>query len=316
MITRRHIPLDGLRLSYLEKGTATPGRPSLVLLHGLMGCAATFQPLMEALGGDQHVIALDFPGSGQSERRADIDAGLASTAQLVARLVEALDLNRPVVLGHSHGGAVALRLAAVSPAHLRSLILFAPAHPYFEEGEPLIRFYLSLPGRLFAYTLPWYPRWLQLIGLRRMAGPRSWDTPEKLQPYRESLRTPGTMAHLLKLLRTWQEDFGNLRRLLRKPLATPSMIVWGDCDRAVPLKSAAELRAHLLHSELHVLQGIGHRPAEETPEIAAGLIAGWMERTAIAAPHRAVDAMPVHGARAVGSAMRAAGADGMVRATA
>ena len=50
MIERRHFQLDGLGLSYLEQGGEVQGEPTLVLLHGLMGCAETFVPLIEELG--------------------------------------------------------------------------------------------------------------------------------------------------------------------------------------------------------------------------------------------------------------------------
>jgi pimeloyl-ACP methyl ester carboxylesterase len=278
MIERREFSIDGLRLSYLEKGKAAKGQPSLILLHGLMGCADTFLPLMQELHSDLHVLALDLPGSGHSERRDDIDASLDTMAQLVGRFLTALKLHKPVVLGHSHGGAVAMSLVARHRDALRSLVLLAPAHPYFNEGEPLIRFYLSLPGQIFAYAMPWFPEWLQMMGLRRMAGPQSWDTPERLKPYRDNLRTPGTMSHLLRLLRTWHKDMSGLRRALRRTLKTSTLIVWGECDRAVPLHSAAKLRAHLLHSELITLPGIGHRPAEETPTLVAGFIHEWLAR--------------------------------------
>jgi magnesium chelatase accessory protein len=280
MIERHQLHLDGLRLSYLEQGRATQGRPSLVLLHGLMGCAETFEPFMRELAPDRHVLALDLPGAGGSERRAGMDASLEATTGHVHRFIAALGLDRPVLLGHSYGGAVGLRLCALHPQVLRSLVLVAPAHPYFKEANPLIRFYLSLPGRLFAYTMPWYPRWLQMMGLRRMAGPRSWDTPARLKPYRENMRTPGTMKHLLKLLSTWQPDFDSLRLLLRRPLATPTLILWGDSDRAVPIHSAAELRAHFLKSQLQVLRGVGHRPAEESPAEVARLTEDWIARGA------------------------------------
>jgi pimeloyl-ACP methyl ester carboxylesterase len=272
MPERRHLHIDGLHLSYLEHGSVVQGMPSLVLLHGLMGSAATFLPFMREMESGHHVIALDLPGSGLSERRDDIAADLKSTANLVARFLDALGLEKPIVLGHSHGGAIALRLAAKYPGRLTSLALLAPAHPYFKEANPVIRFYLSLPGRLFAYTMPWFPQWLQMIGLRRMAGPQSWDSPDRLLPYRENLRTPGTIAHLLKLLRTWNDDMASLGRLLRKPLSTPTIILWGNCDRAVPVYSAQQLRSHLLKSELHVLPSVGHRPAEETPAIVADLM--------------------------------------------
>jgi len=80
MMERRQIVMDGLRLSYLEKGKAAKDQPSLVLIHGLMGCAETFVPLMQELHPDLHVIALDLPGAGQSERRHDIDPSLAFTS--------------------------------------------------------------------------------------------------------------------------------------------------------------------------------------------------------------------------------------------
>jgi pimeloyl-ACP methyl ester carboxylesterase len=283
MIERRQIRMDGLQLSYLERGAAAEDKPSLVLLHGLMGCAETFLPLIQELDADLHVIALDLPGAGHSERREDIDASLRTTSELVRRFLSAIHLHKPIVLGHSHGGAVAMSLAAHHRRDtVRSLVLLAPAHPYFDEGDPLIRFYLSLPGRIFAYTMPWLPEWLQMLGLRRMAGPKSWDTPERLKPYRDNLRTPGTMSHLLRLLRTWHKDMSSLRRALSRSrgrsLDTPTLIVWGDCDRAVPLHSAAKLRVHLHHSELIAIPGVGHRPAEEAPKLVAAFIHSWLER--------------------------------------
>ncbi len=278
MLQRRYLSIDGLHWSFLEKGEASQEQPTLVLLHGLMGCAETFIPLMENLDPALHVVALDLPGAGQSERRDDIDPRLLTTAEQVARILQELRIERPIVLGHSHGGAVALSLAARYRDNVRSLMLLAPAHPYFDEGDPLIRFYLSFPGRLFAYTLPWYPRWLQLLGLRRMAGRSSSDTIKQLRPYRENLRTPGTIHHLLRLLKSWKKDFSGLHKALKKPLATPSLIVWGDYDRAVPLQSAPALRERLLRSELVVLRGIGHRPAEEAPAAVAHLLHEWLQR--------------------------------------
>ena len=278
MMQRQYIQLEGLRLSYLEQGKAAKDQPSLVLLHGLMGCAETFVPLMQQLDPGQHVIALDLPGAGHSERRPDIDPRLATTAEQVSHILDDLHLRRPILVGHSHGGAVAMSVAAHHRQSIGSLVLISPAHPYFDEADPLIRFYLSKPGQLFAHLMPWFPEWIQMIGLRRMAGPQSWDTPERLKPYRDNLRTPGTIYHLLRLLQTWHNDMAGLRRSLRRPLETPTLVLWGDCDAAVPLRSAPELRAHLLHSQLIILPGVGHRPAEEAPTLVANFIHTWMKQ--------------------------------------
>lgn len=278
MVVRRELSLSRWRISCLERGVARADQPSLVLVHGLMGTAATFVPLLEALPADRHAVAIDLPGAGGSERNRRLSATLSSASVCVGEIVAALNLHRPVLVGHSHGGAVGLHLAASEPGMLRSLVLLAPAHPYFGHADQIIRFYLSPLGMAFAHTIPWYPQWLQMVGLRRMAGPQSWDTPERLLPYRENLRTRGTIGHLLRLLQTWHSDMRELRQLLLAPFRLPTLLIWGDHDRAVPLSTASALQAHLRRSELQVLPGVGHRPAEERAELCAELIEEWCER--------------------------------------
>lgn len=223
-------------------------------------------------------MAIDLPGAGGSERNRRLSATLPSASRCVAEILEAMQLHRPVLVGHSHGGAVALHLAAAEPELVRSLVLLAPAHPYFRNADQIIRFYLSPVGVAFAHTLPWYPRWLQMFGLRRMAGPQSWDTPERLAPYRENLQTRGTIGHLLRLLRTWHSDMRELRHLLEAPFRKPTLLIWGDHDRAVPVSTAAALQRRLRRSELQILAGVGHRPAEERPAVCAELIEDWCQR--------------------------------------
>ncbi len=278
MAVRRELTLSQWRISCLEQGKPRVDQPSLVLIHGLMGTAATYQPLLEVLPPDRHAIAIDLPGAGGSERNPRLSATLSSATRCVAEILRALELDRPVLVGHSHGGAVGLHLAASEPGMLRSLVLLAPAHPYFRHADQLIRFYLSPFGIAFAHTMPWYPQWLQMVGLRRMAGPQSWDTPERLVPYRENLRTRGTIGHLLRLLQTWHSDMRELRHLLEAPFRLPTLVIWGDHDRAVPVDTATPLLARLRQAELHVLAGVGHRPAEERPQVCAELIEGWCER--------------------------------------
>lgn len=243
-----------------------------------MGCADTFRPLLAELPCGQHVVALDFPGAGRSERRAGLDATLPAIARATLEALKCMGLQETCLLGHSHGGSVAMQVAQIAPERVRSMVLLAPAHPYFREGDPLIRFYLTLPGRLFAYAMPWFPRWMQMIGLRRMAGPQSWDSAERLKPYRDNLRTPGTICHLLRLLRSWHEDMAALHRSLCQRVEQATLLLWGDCDRAVPHSSATELRRHFDSSQLHLLHGVGHRPAEERPEIVAGHLMRFLGR--------------------------------------
>lgn len=278
MLNRRTLQLSQGCVSYLEQGSPKPGEPTLVLLHGLMGTAATFIPLMEALSPERHVIAVDLPGAGKSDRDPRVSPHLWSISQCVSGILTSLNLEGPILVGHSHGGAVALHLAASEPGRVSALVLLAPAHPYFRHADQIISFYLSPLGRAFAHTMPWYPEWVQMAGLRSMAGPESWDSRERLAPYRENLRTQGTIPFLLRLLRTWHSDMRELRHLLEAPFRLPTLLLWGDHDRAVPASTAADLLKHLRLAELKVLAGVGHRPAEERPALCARLIEAWWLR--------------------------------------
>jgi magnesium chelatase accessory protein len=288
MIERRSVQAGGRRLSYLEKGSRTPCEPSLVLIHGLMGTAATFLPLLAEIAEERHVIALDLPGAGGSERDPNMGASLAKVTESVLKALDALQSDSPVFVGHSHGGSVSLYLAASYPDRASGLVLLGPAHPYFKHADQLIRFYLSPLGKVFAHTMPWYPQWVQMAALRRMAGPKSWDAPERLLPYRENLRTRGTIPHLLKLLRTWHTDMAELKALLECPFRTPTLVIWGEHDRAVPASTAESLMRRLLRSELKVFEGVGHRPAEERPKLTAAVIDEWLADAAVLRGRRLV----------------------------
>ena len=279
MPVRHRVQMPQGSVSYLEQGSAHEGQPTFVLIHGLMGTASTFLPLMQVLGDEHHIVAIDLPGAGESDRGPRLNPQLWSLSRCVSAVLDGLSLAKPVLVGHSHGGSVALHLAASGPDRVSALALLAPAHPYFRHADPLIAFYRSPLGKAFAHTMPWYPAWVQMLGLRQMAGPQSWDTRERLTPYRENLRTRGTIPFLLRLLRTWHTDMGELRHLLEAPFRIPTLLLWGDHDRAVPVSTAGDLLQHLRSAELHTLAGVGHRPAEERPDLCARLIEAWWART-------------------------------------
>lgn len=122
----RFVTLRGLRYHLLEWGEArhaTPDRPTLVMLHGWMDVAASFQFIVDALPGERHVIALDWRGFGLSDSTAadsywfpdylgDLDAALDALAS-----GRAVDL-----LGHSMGGNVVMIYAGVRPERVRRLV--------------------------------------------------------------------------------------------------------------------------------------------------------------------------------------------------
>ena len=109
------------RLHVREQGTG----PVLLLVHGLGGQMGQFNyDVVERLAADFRVVVVDRPGSGYSAPLASPD--LVSQADALAELIARLELGRPLVVGHSLGGAVALALALHHPERVAGLALIAP----------------------------------------------------------------------------------------------------------------------------------------------------------------------------------------------
>lgn len=249
----------------------------MLLLHGLVAGADCFRRLGEELPQDRRVIALDLPGGGYSDRPSDGDVSFRGTAELVVEAMDTLGLERPVVLGHSYGGAITLELVAGSPDLVDAMILIAPAHPFSKREDPLVRFYLSAPGRWFANLLPRVPRRLMLATFRRMPGDRGNVSYQQIEPYLQTLRHPGTVPYVLRMLRSWNSDMQRLgKALVAQKTEVPALLLWGERDPVVPASTGKDLMQHLGPSEQFTLRGVGHLPNDERPEECGALIRTWL----------------------------------------
>jgi len=253
--------VGGPRMHFLRAGSGPP----LILLHGLVGSLHNWRLNIDALAHSATVYVPDLLNMGKSDRVPGLDAGLEATADRVAAFMDALGLAEADIAGHSHGGAVALTLAARHPGRVARLVLFAPANPFCDLGGQLIRFYQSRAGHLFARTIPALPRWTKAIALGRMYGDPSRVAAGTLEGYTAGLEVRGTIDHVLQVIRRWTSDMARLRSALPSIADKPALLIWGDQDRAVSIESARRLQRVLLHSSLIILPGVGHIPFEEMP---------------------------------------------------
>ena len=285
----KQITVAGVRLMYMDIAPAIASgrsplaeKPPLLLLHGLLATAETLAVLIGNLPQDRRIVALDIlsaaPAKGPLDTRAE------ALAKLVDSFAKSLGLERPIVIGHSHGGALALWLAAARgmdiPGHdIQALALLCPAHPFEGYRSHVVAFYLTRWGRFLALSIPLAPRWMILRAYNDAAGPGSPITVAHLKPYMRVLRSRRTLARVLEMLHTWEADMSGLREaMLARPITQPAMLIWGDQDTVVPLSTAAGLQQHLPASELTVLPGRGHLLAEEAPEECGALIRAWLGR--------------------------------------
>jgi pimeloyl-ACP methyl ester carboxylesterase len=267
----------GVRMHYVRAGSGPP----LLLIHGIVGCESNWRRNIVALAQNASVYAIDLVNMGKSERVAGADVDLAATADRVAACMDALGLDQADIAGHSHGGAVALMVAARHPERVRSLILFAPITPFNKLEASLIRLYNTAPGRGLARLAPHLPRWVQTIALGRMYGDPARIVNGTLNGYIDGMRIAGTVDHILAIVRGWYADLASIKAALPLLANVPTLLVWGDRDRAVSVESGMRLHRELPESELVVIRGGGHVVFEELPEECNRAMLNWLSRSQV-----------------------------------
>src|SRR5512134_1657783 len=140
------IVLHGHRVSYRIGGRG----PLLVLLHGIAGTSATWNDVLPWLSAKHTVLAPDLLGHGGSSK-PEGDYSLGAYANAVRDLLEALDLRRGTIVGHSLGGGVAMQLAYQYPERCERLVLVSSGG-LGREVSPLLRG-LAAPGAAQLFPL-------------------------------------------------------------------------------------------------------------------------------------------------------------------
>ncbi len=266
------VDVAGARVYYLHAGS---GRPML-LVHGLVGSSRNWRNNVDTLAQYASVYAIDLVNMGKSQRVVGLDPGLRAAADRMAAVMDALELAEADIVAHSHGGAVALMLAALHPRRVRSLILFAPANPYCHSSDPIVRTYSTSWGGFLAKLLPYFPPPIQRIALGEMFGGPDRVADRCLHEIVNGLRNPDTLRHVLCIVRSWFSERAKLKAALRLVRGIPTLLVWGDRDCTVGLNSAFKLNRKLRGSELIILPGGGHAVFEETPEQVNRIVLEWL----------------------------------------
>ena len=156
--------LGSTRLHYVDQGQG----PAIVMIHGIAGNLQNFTyGLATPLAQTHRVICIDRPGYGYSKRSFNADPSLEAQADIIVSLLDHLQIESAVFVGHSLGGTISLAAAQRHPDRVRALALIAPlthlpeAHlPAFKALDlpsPLIRFILgwtlAIPGTLYRMSL-------------------------------------------------------------------------------------------------------------------------------------------------------------------
>ncbi|MBV9241480.1 MAG: alpha/beta hydrolase [Acidobacteria bacterium] len=265
------VTVDNIKLHYVESGTGQ----AVVLIHGNAGSAADFENgVVDALSDRYRVIAIDCPGHGESDRPADIDT-VEDQAKLLHDELMQLKIERPIVVGHSWGGSVALAYTLAYPSDISAMVLVAPA-AYPDRSDP---FFLQLAGKV-----PFIGELGALLGrsvLSRGMVKRDLARAFYPQPVPEWYFKTVLKSWLgRKQLKAYFEDEAKLNDSLRKMMVrypeiqTPTVIITGDKDQIVDAKrNAHHLHKVLKTSRLVELSNTGHEIPQTHPESIAEALA-------------------------------------------
>jgi pimeloyl-ACP methyl ester carboxylesterase len=238
----------------------------LVLLHGWARSHYYFRPIVEALAADHELIALDLPGFGESDRPSpDIfDYSLDTYADIVDEVMSQCGVASANVLGASMGGGVALTLAARRPERVQRLVLVG-AVVYPPPGLPLEAKLALTPG-------------VGPLLFKHVYGKRDFVRECRVQSVRDGrcisddwidyfwsrLQRAGGMDAAYACFRVCSslaENSGDPGRV-----RAPTLLVWGDEDRLVPLSQGKRLGRAVAGARLEVIPASGHMPFIERPQ--------------------------------------------------
>jgi pimeloyl-ACP methyl ester carboxylesterase len=266
----KFIDVGGVRAHVRDQGN--PDGVPVVLIHGSMGSLHMWEGWVRELSGRARLISVDLPGHGLTGTWSRDEYTVEAYADFIEVLVDTLNLDRFVLVGHSLGGAVAWTFAATRPDRVSQLVLVDAAGYPRESGD------MPLPTRLARMPVVgdigvyFKPERLVRRSLTEVYADPAMVTPERVKRYAELQRFPGNRDATVQRARTQEPlDPTPLKRL-----AVPTLILWGAADRWVPVADAFRFQNDIKGAKLEIFEKLGHNPMEEDPKITAAAVAAFL----------------------------------------
>ena len=255
--------VGGVRIHYQEAGDEDA--PALILIHGFISSTLIWSDVFLPLAAAGfRVIALDLPGYGYSDKPADGRYTIDSQAYAVVSLMNRLEIDEATIIGASYGGAVAATIALDYPERVSRLVLIGAVTDDAPMNKLLPRVaQLPLVGDI---VTPLF------LGSRWVLRKRMEDTyrrsgkmldERKLAARHHLLAAADSHRAMLRTIRRW-----NANRITREAhlIHRPTLILWGEDDRHIPLSDGVRLREAIPGARLIVFSKCGHLPPVEHPE--------------------------------------------------
>ena len=248
---------DGLRIHVVEAGQRHANKPAIVLLHGWMASAKTYQELQPLLAKNFYVIAFDAPGFGQSFHPGRKVSSFYM-ARVTKAVLDAMQIKKAILFGESMGGMTALRFAALWPGYVEQLVLANPAG--FNPGR------LRQIGMRFLLQDSMYdssPDWPFVLTMHLVCfnfGEIAKSDLKELQQRRRNHRWAFATATAYRDIRS-----GVLDKIAAK-IKVPMTLMLGRHDLAFPKPYQDHARFMLPQAKVIYVEGAGHGLHADKPQ--------------------------------------------------
>ncbi len=264
------------------------GRP-LLMVHGLGGSAINWMSVGPQMAAAHRTLAIDLAGFGQTPLFGR-SATVGANAQLVHDFIERV-IGEPVVLvGNSMGGHIAILEGSAQPAWVSSMVLVDPAIPgaHVRRPEPAmlgLMATLSVPG-LAQNLLERRVEVLGPEGLVERALALVCADPSRVDPavVEAHVQLTRERAHLgrqngralIQASRSIGFGMANPRFWARAlAVRAPALVIHGSLDRVIPVSASVELCRRRPDWDLEIIDGVGHVPMLETPDLFMRALTAW-----------------------------------------
>jgi pimeloyl-ACP methyl ester carboxylesterase len=259
----RFINLDGFKVHYQEAGDISA--PPLVLIHGFASSTLVWSKVFLGLAAAGfRVIALDLLGYGYSGKPRNGEYTIAGQAKLLVQLLDRLRIRQVSIVGSSYGGAVAATCALDYPDRVKKLVLVGTVNDNRPLEFKLMKvFGAPVVGDVVSPLLIGSRRLLRMR-MKRVYDRHSWVLDERRVDARhQPLRASGTQRAIIRTVRGWDAERISQDAHL---ITQPTLLMWGENDREIPLADGERLHAEISGSRFVVFLNCGHLPHEEYPE--------------------------------------------------
>ena len=268
LIHPQKMPIEGLSIRFAESGT---GSQHALLLSPWPESLFAFEQMWSRLAEVAHVIAVDLPGFGGSERRETL-MNPKAMGEFIVRIADAFGLDKPHVVAPDIGTSATLFAAAAHPGRFASVVV--------GTGGAAVPLILRDPLKEWVEATDLEP--YRQIGGRKIVE-IALDTIEGYTPSDEirddyiASYDGDKFADSIPYVQAYPEQLPLLGALLPE-IHTPVRIVQGSEDQVVPAENAHYLGERLPNSSVDLIAGAGHFVWEERPESYAALVTDWWNR--------------------------------------